>query len=101
MTAPLTPDQAKSWFNTIYSVTERSTPITMVFILITGGLFSWYMLREISTARQTVYTIHTSYIASKDAQLANALEYANSLAKITLHCNTPLQEVMPRIQTSP
>lgn len=94
---PLTPDQAKGWFNTLYSFTERSTPITMVFILITGGLFSWYMLNELSESRRRVIQVHTSYIASKDAHLANAVEYANSLAKIALHCNVPVQEVMPKV----
>lgn len=33
MTTPLTPEGAKNWFNMVYSVTEKSTPITMFFLV--------------------------------------------------------------------
>lgn len=74
MTTPLTPEGARSWFNTLYGFTERSTPITMVFILIAGVTFGWYMLGEIRRTRGITLQLHQDLIAAKDAQIALILK---------------------------
>lgn len=101
MTAPLTPDQARNWFSTIYSITERSTPITMVFILVTGALFAWYVLGELRDSRGHSIELYNRLLLTKDAQLSMAMDFADSLAKVSLHCNVPMEQVLPDIGKYP
>jgi hypothetical protein len=96
MTAPLTPDQARSWFSVLYAVTEKSTPITMLFILIVGSLSVWYTLRELSNSRLRTIQAYNQLLQAKDEKLIQAMNFAESLAKVSLHCNVPLEEVMPK-----
>jgi predicted negative regulator of RcsB-dependent stress response len=87
MTAPLTPDQARSWFSTLYSLTEKSTPITLMFLLIAGALFGWVITKRQAVSDTRLKHLYDQFVASKDAQIAKAEEYALKLAEIVAHCN--------------
>lgn len=58
MTTPLTPEGAKSWFNTFYSVTEKSTPITMLFLvafLVVGYVVTKREIKRLQDMNATVW----------------------------------------------
>lgn len=83
MTSPLTPNEAKNWFNTIYSITEQSTPITLVFMLVTGALFAWYTLDQLTRVRTMSLTFYQQLLDCKDSQIAQATHYAEELSRIS------------------
>lgn len=57
MPGPLGPDQASSWFRSLYTITEKSTPITMVFLLLVSTMMGWYLLGEHRRLQAHVVTL--------------------------------------------
>lgn len=58
MVTPLTPEGASSWFKTFYGITEKSTPITLAFILaimIVGGYFGGKHIQRLHSYNEYLY----------------------------------------------
>lgn len=51
------PEQANTWFRTLYAITEKSTPITMVFLLVVSTMMGWYLLGEHRRLQEHVITL--------------------------------------------
>jgi hypothetical protein len=86
MATPLTPDEAKSWFSVLYSATEKSTPVTMLFLLVAGGIFGWHLLKQIDHSRTTLVDLHHQLIAAKDGQLALSQDFTRQIRDILEKC---------------
>lgn len=71
--AGLTPEGARGWLQTILTLTNEATSITLVFMLITGGLFGWYMLKELGRTRQMNLDLWHRVLDAEKAQLELAL----------------------------
>lgn len=72
MQTPLTPEGARSWLRVLLEITERATPITLLLILLIGGLTSHYFLRELQRTRQINAALWQQLMASEKAQVALA-----------------------------
>lgn len=58
MSSHLTPEGASSWFKTFYVITEKSTPITMIFIvafMVTGYIVTKREIRRLHDVNQQLW----------------------------------------------
>lgn len=83
------PEQAKSWFNTLYLAVEKATPITLLFLLLVGIGFFWYLLGIFGTAQSRIERLYTALIAAKDAQVAQADAFRDELRLLLRDCPRP------------
>jgi hypothetical protein len=86
------PEQARSWFQTAYLAVEKSTPITLLLLLLLSGLFGGYLLRQVEHSRTTVLTLYTALIAAKDLHLAQAQAFRTEMRDLLEDCRTPSGE---------
>lgn len=73
MSTPLTPEGARGWLRVLLDITERATPITLLLILLLGGLFAHYMLRELQRAREMNLSLWQHRLEAEKAYYALAL----------------------------
>ena len=74
MVNPLTPDNARGWLGTLMPLLERSTPITMLLLLLLGAGVVWHLLGQITTERTRVERLAQWLLDEKAAHLALALK---------------------------
>ena len=72
MVAP-TPENVQGWLGTILTVTDRATSITLLFMLLTGGLFGHFALKEIRRIHAVNLSLWQQLQESSRAQLDLAL----------------------------
>lgn len=89
MEGPFNHDQVKGWLGLVLSVVERATPLTLLFALLTGGLFGFYMLKRIEQGNEQRQMLYTALMAAKDAQLAREQEFRRELTAILQACQKP------------
>lgn len=73
MQTPLTPEGARSWIRVLLEITERATPITLLLILLIGGLTSHYFLRELQRTREMNMSLWQQRLEAEKAYYALAL----------------------------
>ena len=67
------PEHARGWLQTVLAVTDKATSVTLVFMLVTGGLFGWYMLQELARVRTMNLDLWKQLLAAEKATLELAL----------------------------
>ena len=91
----ITPELTKSWFTTLYGITEKGTPLTLVFLLGFGVFFAWVIMNHLNKTNARMDLLYTSYIESKDLQIIKAEDYANKIADMAIRCNISPSGVPP------
>jgi hypothetical protein len=69
----LTPQGAQGWLSTILTVTDRATSLTLLFMLLTGGLFGHFALKEMRRVHAVSLSLFEQLQESHKAQLDLAL----------------------------
>jgi hypothetical protein len=68
-----TPENVKGWLGTILAVTDRATSLTLLFMLVTGGLFGHFALKEMRRIHTVSLSLFDKLQESHKAQLEMAL----------------------------
>jgi hypothetical protein len=69
----LTPEGARGWLGMLLDVTSKATPVTLLFMLLTGGLFGHFALKEMRRVHAVSLSLFDQLQASHKAQLELAL----------------------------
>jgi hypothetical protein len=68
-----TPERARGWLQTILEVTDRATSVTLLLMLVIGGLFGHFALQELRRVHAVNQTLWEELQTAHKAQLDLAL----------------------------
>ena len=68
------PDGFRGWLGVLWPMAEKSTPVTLLFAVLFGGLMAWHLLGQIERERERGHFLAQLLLDEKAAHLALALK---------------------------
>jgi hypothetical protein len=69
----LTPEGARGWLATVLVATDKASSVTLLFMLLTGGIFGYAAIKELRRTHAVTLTLFDQLQESHKAQLDLAL----------------------------